>query len=69
MSVLPIIDKSEVVAIYFKYDIINPTAKKAYNNLDTIVIQVFQHCSQYFKCLVKCSKLDILKTIILCIGS
>ena len=42
----------------------NLAAEKTYNNLDITVTQALQHRSQYFEGVVKCSKLEILETIV-----
>lgn len=65
VSALPVVDESgKVVDIYSKFDVINLAAEKTYNNLDITVTQALQHRSQYFEGVVKCSKLDILETIV-----
>ncbi|OWK06541.1 hypothetical protein Celaphus_00012380 [Cervus elaphus hippelaphus] len=43
---------------------VNLAAEKTYNNLDITVTQALQHRSQYFEGVVKCSKLEILETIV-----
>ncbi|XP_012589321.1 PREDICTED: 5'-AMP-activated protein kinase subunit gamma-1 [Condylura cristata] len=42
----------------------NLAAEKTYNNLDITVTQALQHRSQYFEGVVKCSKLEVLETIV-----
>lgn len=65
VSALPVVDESgKVVDIYSKFDVINLAAEKTYNNLDITVTQALQHRSQYFEGVVKCSKLEILETIV-----
>ncbi|XP_008572259.1 PREDICTED: 5'-AMP-activated protein kinase subunit gamma-2 isoform X2 [Galeopterus variegatus] len=65
ISALPVVDESgKVVDIYSKFDVINLAAEKTYNNLDITVTQALQHRSQYFEGVVKCSKLEILETIV-----
>ncbi|XP_066897905.1 5'-AMP-activated protein kinase subunit gamma-2 isoform X9 [Kogia breviceps] len=65
VSALPVVDESgKVVDIYSKFDVINLAAEKTYNNLDITVTQALQHRSQYFEGVVKCSKLEVLETIV-----
>ncbi|KAG8506156.1 5'-AMP-activated protein kinase subunit gamma-2 [Galemys pyrenaicus] len=65
VSALPVVDEAgKVVDIYSKFDVINLAAEKTYNNLDITVTQALQHRSQYFEGVVKCSKLEILETIV-----
>lgn len=42
----------------------NLAAEKTYNNLDITVTQALQHRSQYFEGVVKCSRLELLETIV-----
>lgn len=42
----------------------NLAAEKTYNNLDITVTQALRHRSQYFEGVVKCSRLELLETIV-----
>ncbi|XP_016019404.2 5'-AMP-activated protein kinase subunit gamma-2 isoform X1 [Rousettus aegyptiacus] len=65
VSALPVVDESgKVVDIYSKFDVINLAAEKTYNNLDITVTQALRHRSQYFEGVVKCSRLELLETIV-----
>ncbi|KAM8849369.1 5'-AMP-activated protein kinase subunit gamma-1-like isoform 2-T3 [Spinachia spinachia] len=65
VSALPVVDESgKVVDIYSKFDVINLAAEKTYNNLDITVTQALKHRSQYFEGVMKCHKMETMKTIV-----
>ncbi|EHB04258.1 5'-AMP-activated protein kinase subunit gamma-1 [Heterocephalus glaber] len=65
VSALPVVDeKGHVVDIYSKFDVINLSAEKTYNNHDVSVTKALQHPSYYFKGVLKCYVHETLETII-----
>ncbi|XP_036086520.1 5'-AMP-activated protein kinase subunit gamma-2 isoform X3 [Rousettus aegyptiacus] len=69
---LPVIDPVSGNALYIlthkrilKFlQLFNLAAEKTYNNLDITVTQALRHRSQYFEGVVKCSRLELLETIV-----
>lgn len=65
MSALPVVDeKSKVVALYSRFDVINLAAQKTYNNLDMTMQEAIQRRTCCVEGVIKCHPDESLETII-----